>query len=86
MHSSDVRKWINAYEHTHREQDQGRRELDGFGLITRDEDQDIGDSGLDGEWNRERAPWAASRPFETAIRLVLLVGTAMIAALAIFFG
>jgi len=86
MHSSDVRKWINAYEHTHREQDPGRRELDRLGLISRDEDHDARDSGLDGQWNREHGAWEESRPFETATRLMILVGTAMIAALVILFG
>jgi hypothetical protein len=86
MHSSDVRKWINAYEQTHREQDQGRLELDRLGLISRDEDRAAGDSGLDGQWNREHGAWEESRPFDTATRLVVLVGTGIIAALVIFFG
>jgi hypothetical protein len=89
MHSSDVHEWIEAYERSHRKQDEGHLELDRLGLITRNDDLDACDLGLGGQWNHDWAPWEQSppsRPLQTATRLALLVGTATIAALAIFFG
>ena len=89
MHSSDVRAWIEAYERSQSERGKPHRELDRLALITRDEDLDECDPELDGPWNRDRAvreePWPPW-PLETATRLALLVGAAMIAALAILFG
>ena len=90
MHSTDVRKWIEAYERSQpdRKADRAHLELDRLGLITRDED-DESDSGLDGQWDRAHDAWEGaprSRPLDTATRVALVVGAATIAVLAIFFG
>jgi hypothetical protein len=89
MHSSDVHEWIKAYERSRRTQAEAHRELDRLGLITRDDERDECDLEIGGHGNRERAGWEESQPpliLETVTRMALLIGTAMIAALAIYFG
>jgi hypothetical protein len=91
MHSSDVREWIEEYDRRRRllEQMRGRRELERLALVSNRDDELERESEFCSRWVSEiPAPPAASVAGrgDRAAQVALLIGAAMIAALAVFFG